>query len=81
MNSGICVVGIVVADRSHEAPRVQEVLTEHNDAILSRNGIPLPNRDAGLITITMECTSEEREKLLRELGELENVQTQCMRFV
>ncbi len=80
MNDGICIVGIIVEDRTHEAPRVQEILTEHNDAILSRSGIPLPNRDAGLITITMECTAKEREELMGALGALEHVETQCMRF-
>ena len=80
MNDGICIVGIIVEDRTHEAPRVQEILTEHNDAILSRSGIPLPNRDAGLITITMECTAKEREELMGALGALKHVETQCMRF-
>ena len=81
MEMGICVVGIVVDHRKAHAKDVQEVLSQYSSVILNRNGIPHPDQpEQGIITLTLRCNTEEKEKLERELNQIPDVCTQCMRL-
>lgn len=73
MERDICIVGILVNGRSTRAPEVQEVLTKHGSLILSRNGIPDPGRERGIITLTLQAHDSEREHLEKDLGRIDGV--------
>ncbi len=73
MEKNICIVGILVDERAHRAPEVQQVLTRHGSRILSRSGIPDPGRRRGIITLTMEADESERRTLERDLQQIEGV--------
>lgn len=73
MNRDICIVGILVDERASRAPEVQQVLTRHGSRILSRNGIPDPGRQRGIITLTMQATDEERQSLENDLRRIDGV--------
>ena len=57
MDKAISVVGILVDERGEIAPQVQQVLTRHGQSILMRSGTPSPDREKGIIMLTMECGS------------------------
>lgn len=69
----ICIVGILVDERACRAPEVQQVLTVHGSRILSRNGIPDPGRQRGIITLTMQANDEERQDLENDLSSISGV--------
>jgi len=73
LHSDICVVGILVDERASHAPEVQQVLTRHGSRILSRNGIPDPGRQRGIITLTMQASDEERRSLEHDLKKIGGV--------
>lgn len=75
MNRDICIVGILVDERACQALEVQEVLTKHGSCILSRNGIPDPGRERGIITLTMQASDEERISLENDLSGISGVYT------
>jgi len=68
-------VGILVDERACQAPEVQEVLTRHGSRILSRNGIPDPGRERGIITLTLQASDEERASLEQDLSSISGVAT------
>lgn len=73
MKRDICIVGILVDERACHAPEVQQVLTRHGSRILSRNGIPDPGRQRGIITLTMQACDEERQSLENDLGRIHGI--------
>lgn len=73
MKRGICVVGLLVDERACHAPEVQVVLTRHGSRILSRNGIPDPGRQRGIITLTIQATDDERQCLENDLQQITGV--------
>lgn len=73
MERDICIVGILVDERASQAPEVQQVLTKHGSQILSRNGIPDPGRQRGIINLTMQANDNERQSLENELKRIDGV--------
>ncbi|MCL6560270.1 MAG: hypothetical protein K6U74_16050 [Firmicutes bacterium] len=73
MKRDICIVGILVDERACHAPEVQQVLTKHGSRILSRNGIPDPGRQRGIITLTMQAFDDERQNLEDDLSKIRGV--------
>lgn len=72
-------MGVVLSDREENAPEFQSILTQNREAILSRNGIPHPSGDGGLILVIMECTPEKQKELMESVQDLPS-EAQCMRF-
>jgi putative iron-only hydrogenase system regulator len=78
MKRDICVVGVLVDERSCHAPEVQEVFTKYGSHILCRNGIPDPGRERGIITLTMQAREDERGSLEKELSSIEGVKVRSL---
>ncbi|HHV94224.1 MAG TPA: hypothetical protein GXX47_06800 [Firmicutes bacterium] len=66
----LAVIGILLRNRRKQAPEVQEVLTKYGDLILARSGVHDPERERGLITLTVEGSEEEITALQRELEDV-----------
>ncbi|MCG9966832.1 hypothetical protein L9W92_02000 [Pelotomaculum terephthalicicum JT] len=73
MKRNVCIVGILVDERANRAPEVQQVLTRHGSQILSRNGIPDPGRQRGIITLTMQADDNERQALENDLKRIDGI--------
>lgn len=73
MERDICIVGILVDERASHAPEVQQVLTTYGSHILSRNGIPDPGRQRGIITLTMQANDNERQNLEYDLKKIDGI--------
>lgn len=80
MKRDIYIVGILVDERANHAPEVQQVLTRYGSQILSRNGIPDPGRQRGIITLTMQANDNEWQKLENDLKRIDgiSVKTFCL---
>lgn len=73
MSQNICIVGIMVDHRASRAPEIQQVLTRYGSSILSRNGIPDPSRERGIITLTVQADDETRNALEEDLRKVPGV--------
>jgi putative iron-only hydrogenase system regulator len=72
--NNLFIMGILVDKRKKSAPRVQEILTDYGDSILSRVGIHDPGEENhGLIVLCIRDTEEFLNKLSKELEELDGV--------
>jgi len=69
----IGVVGIVVENRAEKADEVQNIITQYGDSIISRMGVPSPDRDTGVITIAMEADRQRISDFVRELEAVDGV--------
>ncbi|HOV79684.1 MAG TPA: hypothetical protein PK728_06205 [Bacillota bacterium] len=73
MKKRICIVGILVNQKSEHAPKVQEVLSKYGSLILHRSGIPYSQCNRGIINLTIEATSAELDALLAELKTVKDI--------
>ena len=68
------VMGILVDKRKRSAPRVQEVLTQYGDNIVSRFGTHDPDEEEhGLITLHVKGNEGRLTELSQELESLDGV--------
>lgn len=73
------IVGIVVENRADRADEVQNIITQYGDAIISRMGVPSPDRYQGIITIAMEADRARVSEFINELELIEGVNASyCM---
>jgi len=67
-------MGILVDTRKKSAPKVQEILTQYGDSILSRFGVHDPGEEEhGLITLSVRDKEERLDTMLLELEHLDGV--------
>lgn len=78
MAACIHVIGIRAHNRAVHAPKMQEVLTKHGSIIVSRNGVPSPDKETGIITLACECSEDAAASLVSDLLGIEGVNAQYM---
>ncbi|WP_430972365.1 TM1266 family iron-only hydrogenase system putative regulator [Sunxiuqinia rutila] len=67
-------VGIIIEDRTNSASLVNELLSKHADLILARTGIPRAKGHTSVITLVVDCTTDELGQLTGRLGAINGVQ-------
>lgn len=73
------IVGIVVDNRADKADDVQNIITRYGDSIISRMGVPSPDRYQGIITIAMEAERARVSQFINDLELIEGVNASyCM---
>jgi putative iron-only hydrogenase system regulator len=73
LESRIAVVGIVVEDRLNAAKKVNEILSLHADIIVGRLGVPHTEKEAGVIALIINGTTDEIGSLTGKLGNVKGV--------
>lgn len=69
----IGVVGIVINDRT-SVSRINEILSQHADAIVGRMGIPYRERGLSVIALIVDGSTDEIGALTGQLGRVKGVQ-------
>ncbi|RKD86324.1 TM1266 family iron-only hydrogenase system putative regulator [Mangrovibacterium diazotrophicum] len=67
-------VGIILEDREHSAPKVNEILSQNAAIILARTGIPHIKGENSVITLVVDSSTDELGKLTGRLGSIPGVQ-------
>lgn len=75
----IYLVGMLVNNRSEQAPDVQEIITEYGSDVIGRFGIPSADKQDGLIVLVMQ---EEKavHGLTSELEAFPDLQIKTVQF-
>ncbi len=73
LESRIAVVGVVVEDRVNAAAKVNEILSLHADIIVGRLGVPHKEKNAGVIALIINGTTDEIGSLTGKLGNVKGV--------
>ncbi|MGI6491292.1 MAG: hypothetical protein ACOX0T_02555 [Pelotomaculum sp.] len=81
MKKNISICGLLVNEKSHQAPEVQQVLSRYGTLILHRSGIPYSDCDRGLINITMLATEEELENFKADLEKIAGVKVESLTLI
>ena len=71
-------VGLIIEDRASNAATVNTVLSEFGDMILSRTGVPCPERNCSAITLVIDATTDQLGSLTGKLGRLTGVSVKSM---
>ncbi|MDD5697910.1 MAG: iron-only hydrogenase system regulator [Victivallaceae bacterium] len=77
MKKSIGTISIVIANRD-SIPAVNKILSDFNEIILGRIGIPYRPERLGIIAIIIEGTADEAGSLAGKLGMLDGVKTKSM---
>lgn len=81
MKKCICIVGLLVNEKSRQSTKVQEVLSKYGSLILHRSGIPYSGCDRGLINLTISANKEELANFKDELSKIEGVKAESLCLV
>jgi putative iron-only hydrogenase system regulator len=81
LKQNICIAGLLINEKSHQAPEVQQVLSKYGTLILHRSGIPYSNCDRGLINVTMRASREEMDNFKAELNRIDGVKVESLCLV
>lgn len=77
----LSIIGIRVDNRTHIAPKVQEVLTKHGEIIISRFGSHDPGeKDFGLITLHVLSSEDALDEISEELAALDGVEAKYIKM-
>ncbi len=72
MEKRIGTILILVEDKG-VIPRLNQILSQHGDAIMARQGLALPERNYSLISLILEGTTDQLGSLSGQLGRLRGV--------
>jgi len=78
------VMAILVDNRLHDAPKLQEILTKHGCVIRTRLGIHEAGEkcsNQGLIILHLEGNEKDIKAFERDLASLEHIKVQYMKIV
>ena len=66
-------VGVLVADREKSAPLVNKTLSDHAGIVRARLGVPWKDRNAAVVTLVVEATTDQIGALAGSLGRIPGV--------
>jgi len=65
---------IILVEHKSEIDILNKILSIHSSIILSRQGLPLKNRNSNLISLILEGTTDEIGSLTGQIGRLSGIQ-------
>ncbi|MDT3738542.1 MAG: CopG family transcriptional regulator [Candidatus Kapabacteria bacterium] len=65
---------LILVDSKSEIELLNKILSKHSSIILSRQGLPLKDRQANLISLILEGTTDEIGSITGQIGRLGDVQ-------
>ena len=81
MRQDICIAGLLINEKSHQAPEVQQVLSKYGTLILHWSGIPYSDCDRGLINVTMKASKQELDNFKADLNKIDGVKVESLCLV
>lgn len=67
------VIAVIIKNRTSQAAKVNEALTEYGDMIIGRMGLPYQERDLNIVTLIVDATNDRIGALTGRLGQLPGV--------
>jgi putative iron-only hydrogenase system regulator len=68
---------IMIEDKS-SVPQINKILSSHNEIIIARQGLNLPERNYTLITLVLEGTTDQLASLTGQIGKLSGVKVKSV---
>ncbi len=72
MEQRVGVIGIVIEDRNM-APKINSILSEHNEIIIGRMGVPYRERGISVISLIVDGSTDEVGAMTGKIGGVRNV--------
>lgn len=69
---------IILLDETCDIHRINAIITEHSELILGRQGIPLRDRSASVISLVLEGNTDLIGSLTGKLGRLQGVKVKSV---
>lgn len=77
MEKRIGTITILLLDRTN-APAVNEMISQYQDIILARQGLPFHDRDVAVISLIVEGDANRINALSGKLGRINNVEVKVV---
>jgi putative iron-only hydrogenase system regulator len=69
---------LIIIEDKKSVESLNTILSKHSQIILGRQGIPIRDRGINIISLVMECTTDEINSLTGNLGRLKGVQVKSV---
>ena len=77
MEKRICVISLLINGKE-SVPNVNQVLSNHSDIILARQGLPIRDKNIQVISLIVEGTTDQISALNGPMGKLPGVQVKSV---
>ncbi len=77
MEKRLGVLAVLLTDKS-AVPRLNTILSDHSDAIIGRQGIPIRGRGIHIISLIVEGTTDEIGALSGKIGRLQGAEVKSV---
>lgn len=64
---------VILVENKAEIETLNKILSKHSSIILSRQGLPLKDRNANIISLILEGSTDEIGSLSGQIGKLKNI--------
>lgn len=68
---------ILIEDKEF-IPKLNQIITEHADIIIGRQGLPIRNKDVNIISLVLEGDTDQIGSLTGKIGRLNGVQVKSV---
>ncbi len=69
---------IILVGEEGDIQRINQIISEHSDLILGRQGIPLRERSSSVISLVLEGDTDRMGSLTGKLGRLDGVKVKSV---
>jgi putative iron-only hydrogenase system regulator len=69
---------LILVENKESVQKLNQILTEHADLIIGRQGIPLMNKGVSIISLVLEGTTDAIGSLTGPIGKLNGVQVKSL---
>jgi len=69
---------LILVDSKDEVETMNKLISEHSSLILSRQGLPLKDRNTNLISLILEGTTDDIGSLTGKIGRLKGIRIKSL---
>lgn len=74
---------LIIIDSKDEIEKLNNIISQHSDIILSRHGLPLRDRNSNIISLILDGSTDDIGSLSGKIGKLKGIRikSQVMKVV
>ena len=69
---------IILVDKGSDTGRINEIISDHAEVIIGRQGIPLKGKGKSIISLVLEGNTDDFGSLSGKLGRLEGIKAKSL---
>jgi len=69
---------LILIENKEFIPKLNQIISEHSDIIIGRQGLPIRNKDVSIISLVLEGNTDQIGSLTGKIGRLNGVEVKSV---